>query len=301
MIYLNPEVRSGLGEKTFWVWINEEFPEQTKFVDPAWGVKPTEELPMARGDSLLQYSTMGVANINWLPRPGVHRIALCWELHHEMRDRLASREWDSTIKRIEQCASRCEQRTVASKIMRHCYKRFGAVDVLPIGVDCELFRPAANDTEKRELREKHRLGISDTSSRVCFWAGTSHPMKGFDLLQKHAAENPTDIYVIVWKSRRERSRDITLSLGLRSIQFTGPLPQETISELMRASDCFLCTSRLRPYYMVEWEAMACNLPVVIVGEQKKDFVPSENPRDDVLREGWSRVQAKEMWRQYLGI
>ena len=77
--------------------------------------------------------------------------------------------------------------------------------------------------------------------------------------------------------------------------------QQQLSELMACSDFFLCCGLLRPFFMVEWEAMACNLPMVILDDMKKDFVPSANPREDIFRLGWDRKTAIKTWKKYLGL
>jgi hypothetical protein len=52
--------------------------------------------------------------------------------------------------------------------------------------------------------------------------------------------------------------------------------------------------------MAEWEAMACDLPVLLADDHLvKDFVPSSNPRDDVFKMGWDRKAAKQLWSGFL--
>jgi hypothetical protein len=70
---------------------------------------------------------------------------------------------------------------------------------------------------------------------------------------------------------------------------------------MACSDFLLACGRLRPWFMVEWEAMACNLPVIDVSDLEREFPVSRNPRSDVLLHGWDRVTAKKTWLEYLGV
>jgi hypothetical protein len=51
--------------------------------------------------------------------------------------------------------------------------------------------------------------------------------------------------------------------------------------------------------MVEWEAMACDLPVVDISGLERDFIPSAHPRADVMRLGWSRHDALPKWKEFL--
>ena len=51
--------------------------------------------------------------------------------------------------------------------------------------------------------------------------------------------------------------------------------------------------------MAEWEAMACDVPMRLIGEPGKEFMPSSTPRADVLRLGWDRPSVKRLWEQFL--
>ena len=278
MIYLQPEVRSGLGEDTFWTWAAREFPAAT-FDAPS---------TTRAGDSVLQYSTLGAP----VHRPG--SIALCWELYAEMRLQFGSAEWDQIIRRTEECAAGCARIVVASEFARPFYEAFGSVDCLPIGVDCDLFQPR----DRRAMRDKHGL---PREIPVGLWMGTMHPMKGFDLLLAHVSENPATEWIVVWKDGRSRriARRRFGDFGPHFHQYTA-ISQATLAELMVAADFFLSGSRLRPFFMVEWEAMACDLPIINAGQTLRDFEVTGSPRDEVLRRGWDRATAKNTWLQYLG-
>jgi hypothetical protein len=104
-------------------------------------------------------------------------------------------------------------------------------------------------------------------------------MKGRDRLEAYRAAHPEIRWNIVEKS--------------------AALPQARLAELMNGSDFILATGRLRPYFMVEWEAMACDLPVVDISGLERDFIPSAHPRADVMRLGWSRHDALPKWKEFL--
>jgi glycosyltransferase involved in cell wall biosynthesis len=270
MIYLNAEVISGLGEDTFWTWFKREFPSASF------------ELPrdLRNEDAVLQYSTLGFLN-----RAG-KSIALLWELYPEMKGQLESTQWDAVLARVYECAKFSTYRVVASQLMVPFYERFGTADVLPIGVDTDLFKPLP---EKNALRDKYNI---PKDRKVGIWCGTTHPMKGFPRLVEYVHLNPDIYWIIVWKWELEAGH---LPSASNFIQ----VPQQTLCELMNAADFFLCCGRLRPFYMVEWEAMACNLPIRILDNMQKDFVPSSNPRDDVFRLHWDRKSTKKLWADCL--
>jgi glycosyltransferase involved in cell wall biosynthesis len=267
VIYLNPEIKSGLGEDTFWTWFAREFPSSS-FDVPGH---------LDDCDIVLRYSTLG-----HLPIPG-KQVALCWELYPAMRDRFGLSEWDAKIAKVHECAAGATYRTVASELSVAEYARHGSVDIIPIGVDTDLFQPLG---DKAALRAKHGLPLD---REIGVWVGTAHPMKGYALLQSYAAEHPDVFWVVICKTQAEA---VPCATHVHA-------SQEVIAELMSAGDFFLSTSLLRPFFMAEWEAMACDIPMRLIGDTGKEFVPSEHPRDDVLSRGWSRHAVKSDWGAYL--
>jgi glycosyltransferase involved in cell wall biosynthesis len=270
MIYLNPEVVSGLGEDTFWTWFKREFPSAS--------LKIPKHL--RDEDVVLQYSTLGFVN-----RAG-KSIGLLWELYPEMKEQFKSTEWDARLAKVYECARFSTHRAVTSHLMLTFYEQFGTIDVLPIGVDTDLFKPLA---DKIGLREKYNIPNNKT---VGMWCGTTHPMKGFDKLLKYAKLNPDIYWITVWKQPSEAGH---LSGASNFVKVS----QQTLCELMNCADFFLCSGTLRPFYMVEWEAMSCNLPMIILDNMQKDFVPSSNPREDIFKLNWDRRSAKKLWSDYL--
>jgi len=269
MIYLEPEVASGLGEDTFWTWAAREFPN-SRIASPT---------TVTNSDAILRYSTKGRSNF-----PN-HTIGLLWELHPEMKAKLGSNVWDGVLAKIDQCSS-AARLTVTSSLMLPYYSHYNKpIDVLPIGVNTDLFKPY----DKGQMRAKYGI---PAGRRVGIWCGTTHPMKGFDKLQTWTAQNPDVLWIIVWKTREEAGH---LNGALNKVLVS----QQTLAELMSCADFFLSCGRLRPFFMVEWEAMACNVPMVMLGDAEKDFKPSASPRDDIFRLGWDRHTAKNTWLNYI--
>jgi glycosyltransferase involved in cell wall biosynthesis len=143
--------------------------------------------------------------------------------------------------------------------------------------------------EKDALRDKYNI---PKNKRVGIWCGTLHPMKGYTKLLEFAESNHDVHWIIVWKQKSEAGHlDGATNLTL--------VAQDVLVELINAADFYLCSGLLSPFYMIEWEAMACNLPLVILGDAKKDFAPSKNPRDDIFTLGWDRKSVKKKWENYL--
>jgi hypothetical protein len=271
MIILTPEVASGLGEDTFWTWMKREFPDSVFNKNPS---------AAAKGDVILRYSTMGASNFY------DNSVALLWELHPEMKVALKTSQYDQIINKIHACAQSCKYKTTPTELTRSYYPEYESVDVMPIGVNTDMFAPV---TDKAALRAK--WGIP-SNRRVIFWGGTTHPMKGFNHLLSWRAANPDAFFIVVWKTPGEAG-------SLPDAKNFTHIPQQQIAELMNCADAFLSCGTLRPFFMIEWEAMACNLPIINMHSLEKDFVPSQNPRDDVFRLGWDRHSAKKKWREYL--
>jgi len=270
LIYLNAEVVSGLGEDTFWTWFHREFPSSV-FDEPS---------VLKDEDIVLRYSTLG-----FLPVRG-KQLALCWELYPAMRDRFGISSWDEKITMVHETARYATYRTVASEITRSDYDQYGSVEIIPIGVDIDLFRPLEN---KRELREKYGL---PQDREIGVWVGTMHPMKGYSLLLEYAKKRPDMHWITICKTKHE-------AVAMPGASAFVHATQQVSCELINAADFFLSTSLLKPYFMAEWEAMACDIPMRIIGEPNKEFVPSDHPREDVLALGWDRPSVKKLWERFL--
>jgi hypothetical protein len=271
MIHLAAEVVSGLNEDTFWTWFHREFPA-SKFSQPRWR--------LGKNDVVLQYSTLGA------PRFRERSVALLWELLPDMKEVFRSDLWDTKIQKTHECARGCRHRVVATPLAVRHYEHHGPVDVLPIGVNTDLFKPLG---DKIALRRKYDIPVGQ---RVGFWCGTTHPMKGFHRLLEWRRDHPDVHWIIVWKQPSEAGR------LPGATEFT-LVDQQRLAELMNCADFFLSCGMLNPFYMVEWEAMACNLHLEILDGREKDFVPSPNPRDDIFRLKWDRPSAKRLWTEYL--
>jgi len=269
VIYLNAEVISGLGEDTFWTWFHREFPTST-FEEPGH---------MNDEDAVLRYSTLG-----FLPVVG-KQVALCWELYPAMKERFGNTLWDEKISMVHEAARYATYRTVASNLTTHLYEPYGTVDVIPIGVDVDVFHPI---TDKGALRAKYGL---PKDKEIGVWIGTAHPMKGFALLLEYARLHPDIHWVTICKTVHE-------SVAMPGVTSFVHVSQETVCELLNSGDFFLSTSLLRPFFMAEWEAMACDAPMRLIGEPEKEFAPSAHPRDDVLRLGWDRETVKKKWEMF---
>ena len=273
MIYLSPMQKSGYGEETFWVWFEKNF-ENISFNLPE---------KYEKNDTILRYSTCS-SLINAKP---AHIIALCWELYPEMKIALNSSEWDNIINITYETAKHADRITVASKFAKPFYEQFGKVDILPIGVDTDLFKPYTKE-EKYNLKIKYNVPLN---KEIGFWCGTTHPMKGFQNVQKYADENPNIYWIIVWYP----SSGNFIGYGQQYVLVN----QKKMAELMNLADFKLSASILRPYYIIEYEGMSCNLKQRKIVNIEKDFDAGNNPRDKIFEMNWDRQSLKKTWNDYI--
>jgi hypothetical protein len=196
-------------------------------------------------------------------------ITLLWELYPEMSLRLGT-----NFKKKERLITKSLSSRWATVPTHYCRAFYARnTEVMPIAVDSEIFRPAL---DKARIREE--LGLRPEGKYI-FWGGGSHEMKGRDLRDRWLESNP----------------DFTLLFADKD----NPLPQNEVARLMQASDGILNTSRLVPLFMIDWEALACDLPIVDGGGVKRDLPLTYSPREFVRNSGWFRSDAITMWSRYI--
>ena len=272
MIYLSPENRSAFGDETFWVWFERIFQNTSYVLPPIYN----------EGDVVLRYSTMGAINA----KPG-KAIAMCWELLPEMKRVFGLNDWDRKIQATFEAAITCDRILITSEFSRADYEPYGKVDNLPLGVDTELFKPVSAE-EKYDFKLKYKVPLN---KEVGFWCGTTHPMKGYQNVLRYAKENPGIYWVFVWYSPQGEL--------LSNSQNHGIVTQQVLAELMNCADFQLGVSLLRPYYVVEYEGMSCNLKQRKITGLEKDFEGGDNPRDAIFEHKWDRITCKKLYKDYI--
>lgn len=260
MLCLSPENASSIGDDTFWLWAERTFPG-AQFASPA------------PGDTVLQYSTLGAV------LPGVRGIGLLWELYPEMARVYGG--YGEQIAKINECAASCAVNVVPTALVGSLYDC--PTQIVPIGVDFDLWKPRS----KVLCRQIHNLPANAT---IGMWCGTIHEMKGYETLRANV--ELADHWIVVWKTGTPRGEPLDADCTV----FEGA-SQRALSELMSACDFYAVSGSLRPYFLVEYEAMACDAPLLLVGEQDKDFAPTG--REGLKRLGWDRKDAWSRWQEIL--
>jgi glycosyltransferase involved in cell wall biosynthesis len=129
------------------------------------------------------------------------------------------------------------------------------VEVVPLGVDAEAFRPA------------EPVAGADRPLRA-LTIGRLAAVKGQAVLLDAVAELarrgcPVELTVAGWGPERERLERRAAQLGIADrVDFLGPVGQDRVAGLYAAADVFCTSSFAEGVPVVLMEAMACGLPTV---------------------------------------
>jgi D-inositol-3-phosphate glycosyltransferase len=159
-------------------------------------------------------------------------------------------------------------RIVAANVVEraHLVWYYGAradrVEVIPCGVDTELFQPMSRSAAKDLLE----LG----SEPLLLYVGRLDPIKGLETLLDAMTRLPGATLLIIGGDQDEpdnghavRLRARAAGLGLDGrVRFRGAQPQRRLRLFYAAADATVMPSYYESFGMVALEAMACGSPVV---------------------------------------
>ena len=137
------------------------------------------------------------------------------------------------------------------------------IEVVPAGVDLELFQPMD------ETYAKGVLGLPD--KQIVLYVGRIEPLKGIDILLQSLAmlEEGSDTRLLIVGGSLEgdeeldRLKNMAEELGLgERVTFTGSVSQTDLPIYYAAADVFVLPSHYESFGLVALEAMACGTPVV---------------------------------------
>jgi glycosyltransferase involved in cell wall biosynthesis len=125
------------------------------------------------------------------------------------------------------------------------------VHYLPNGVDLQLFNKPT-EQEKQGIRDKYKL---PHDKFIVLFVGRFVAKKGFDIL--YNAKDPS--YLLVFVGGGVVPEYIKSDTSVRII---GPLPQEELAMMYKASDVFILPSYGEGFPLSIQEAMATGLPII---------------------------------------
>jgi glycosyltransferase involved in cell wall biosynthesis len=180
------------------------------------------------------------------------------------------------------------------------------IDVVPNGVDTEIFRPAGKEYARNVLNLPHEKNI-------VLFIGALRKIKGVDYLieaAKSFVDTNTELYMVgrddgLRKSLEKRAEELKIS---GSIKFTGPVNHEDIPLWISAADMLVLPSLSEGRPNVVLEALSCEVPVVatdvggipelMIEGETGYLVPSKNPLQ--LSEKINKLLENEIRREKMG-
>lgn len=148
------------------------------------------------------------------------------------------------------------------QMMRYCGVGASRIQVIPCGVDLELFVPY----DRQLMRE--RFGL-EQQRPVLLFAGRLDPFKGPDVLLRAAALMEQDAQLVIVGGSLSDDKDVqnlrTLAIDLgieQRVRFLGAQPQEVLPQLYSAADVTVVPSYHESFGLVAVESLACGTPVV---------------------------------------
>jgi D-inositol-3-phosphate glycosyltransferase len=172
--------------------------------------------------------------------------------------------------RVEAEVVRCADLVIAAtpdereQLVRHYGADPDRIEIVPQGVDAELFSPGDRAAARRALRLDDRP--------VLLFVGRIQPLKGVDLaietLARLSVPRAT-LLVVGGPSGPDGEAELARAhclvdehgLGAR-VRFVAPQPHEELATYYRAADVCIVPSRSESFGLVALEAAACGTPVV---------------------------------------
>lgn len=173
------------------------------------------------------------------------------------------------------------------------------VDVVPPGVDTDVFRPAP-DRRAARVAARRELGLP-AADRIVVFAGRVQPLKAPDVLVRALAllraRHPHESWRLVVVGGRSGGStesnwlaDLADTFGVRgAVDFRPPVPAARLAQVFAAADVVAVPSHNESFGLVALEAQATGTPVVaaavgglttaVAGEVSGVLVDGHDPQD----------------------
>jgi len=206
-------------------------------------------------------------------------LSRMWEVPHmttfhtlaktKLRARAGERESPQRIATESLIMRHVDGMIVSTEEEKHDLARlYGArtckINVVPAGVDLELFKP----TDQQEARQV--LGIRE--NQVILYVGRIEPLKGIEILLRAATllERTSDTRVLIVggspgnDAELDRLKAFAVQLDIADqVTFTGAVRQTELPRYYGAADIFVLPSHSESFGLAALEAMACGRPVIV--------------------------------------
>lgn len=159
--------------------------------------------------------------------------------------------------------------------------------VIPIGVDSDLFCPM----DKEMVREKHHI---PQNKLVKIFVGSTHSVKGFDILLKEITKDTDSFYILVLKD------DVPVK-SMPNTKVYRKVDQEKLKELYNCADIYVGRSRVETLWLAPIEALFCNVAIDVTKTGLfADWEPAnKEPRKEAFQKGLDRETMIYKWKKLL--
>lgn len=251
LVILNDSIRGVVSnEEVFWSTLEKSIPDSigisTSKLHIPIGEKLTELNPLL----VLQNANLGKIShyktISFLQDPYLEMVRHFESFKSKLRAKVRRRESLSDKLKKQVNSFEGSIKVTNSRYMANMYRRYGDFKVIHMGVDSDLFRPL----DKKEMRKKYKIPLDKT---VKIFVGSTHPVKGFDLITKIIGDDPNVFWILVLK-------DVKIHNGHNYTVFH-KISQAQLAELYNCADLCVSRSITESFGMSLVEAMFCDVPV----------------------------------------
>ena len=277
-------------EETLWSLLEQNIPNSRGISSDALSIPIQKELERLKPDLIIQNSNLGkISNkktISFLQDPFIEMKQNFDSVSTRIRLKILGVETyaDKIKKQSESLQNSI--RVTNSNYMKNLYKKFGDFQVIPIGVDQDIFR----QLDKIELRKKYKIPLN---KKVNIFVGSQHSVKGFEKIKKMIQDDPNIFWVLVLK-------DSKIKNGHNFICFE-KVSHNILVELYNCADLCVSRSTTESFGLALVEAMFCGIPidtpkVGIFWDWEPDF---DNPRKAAIDKGLDKNSWMNNWRDLI--
>src|SRR4051812_10971850 len=211
------------------------------------------------GYGLLRIARTGLPTVATVHHPVAIDRQLELAATRSWRRRLTLRRWYAFTRMQATVVRRLDAVTTVSESSRRDIERYmgrpaGAVDVIPVGIDAEVFSPPPAGSRRDE-----NSVVVITSADV--------PLKGLvhllDAVAKLRTERPVRLTVVGTARPGGPAEEAVERLAIGdAVRFTGPVPESELVALLRTAAVVAVPSLYEGFSLPAVEAMACGAPLV---------------------------------------
>lgn len=289
IVILNDHIRGVVSnEEVFWSILEKNLPNSIGISTAKLDTPIAKKLIEINPSLVIQNSNLGkVSNyktISFLQDPILEMKKHFETFQTKIRARIRGRETlsDKLKKQLESFEKSIK--VTNSNYMANMYQKYGDFQVIPMGVDSNLFKPL----DKKETRKKYNI---PPDSKVNIFVGSTHPVKGFAKIQHMIQEDSNVFWILVLK-------DLSLASG-HNYRVFHKIAHSQLVELYNCADLCVSRSVTESFGLSLVEAMFCDIPVDtpkigIFWDWQPDF---SKPRKSAFDFGLDKNTWMNRWRE----